>query len=119
MKEMPQRIFIGGFSQGCGMSLHCFYETKIQWAGAIGVSGYLFPITSFDQSIQIPKRIVYGDQDDLRPWEIVKVTYQNKISEEDIVMVEGVKHEMKPAMIANVSKFIQEVLFKQKTCLSE
>ncbi len=34
-------IVVAGFSQGCGMSLHCFYECdKVDCA--LGIAGYLF-----------------------------------------------------------------------------
>lgn len=91
----PNRIFIGGFSQGCGMALHCLYSTKIEFAGVVGVSGYLFPITPFDKNNPTPKVIVYGLADVLRPWEYVKVTYQDKIDSKQIVLIEGMEHEVK------------------------
>jgi phospholipase/carboxylesterase len=46
--KAARKIFVGGFSQGCGMALHCLYSTPdVEFAGIIGVSGYLFPITPF------------------------------------------------------------------------
>lgn len=61
------------------MALHCLYATKIQFAGVVGVSGYLFPITPFDKDNGTPKVVIYGLADPLRPWEYVKVTYQDKL----------------------------------------
>lgn len=91
----PKKIFVGGFSQGCGMSLHCLYSTKIEFAGVIGVSGYLFPITPFDKENNTPKVIVYGAADSIRPWEYVKITYHDKIDAKQIVLIEGMDHEVK------------------------
>jgi hypothetical protein len=36
--------------------------------GVFGISGYLFPISNFDLNIKTPKKIIYGLNDDLRPW---------------------------------------------------
>ena len=77
------------------MSLHCLYSTKIEFAGAVAVSGYLFPITSFNKDNNTPKVIVYGLADPVRPWEYVKVTYQDKVDSKQIVLIEGMEHEMK------------------------
>lgn len=63
------------------MALHCLYSTKIDFAGCVGVSGYLFPITPFN-NLSTFKRIIYGLADPLRPWEYVKVTYHDKIPKE-------------------------------------
>ena len=95
------------------MSLHSFYETKIEWAGVIGVAAYMFSITKFDKENKIPKRIIHGTQDILRPWEFVKVTYEGKIGPEDIVLVEGVGHEMKKPMLEKISEFINQVTGKK------
>jgi len=42
-------LIVAGFSQGCGMSLHCLYEThKVDCV--LGISGYFYVIYRF----QIP-----------------------------------------------------------------
>jgi hypothetical protein len=40
---------------------------------------YLFPITNFDKELLKKKRIIYGNSDNLRPWEYTKITYEGKI----------------------------------------
>lgn len=105
----PKKIFVGGFSQGCGMALHCLYSTPIEFAGVIGVSGYLFPITPFSKELKTPKVIIYGLADPLRPWDFVKVTYKEKFEEKDFVLVGGMEHEVKKkeTMMA-VAKFLHD-----------
>ena len=56
-----------GFSQGCGMSLHAFYELPKIIDYVIGISGYLFPFSKYTSSYNRLK-IIYGDSDRLRPW---------------------------------------------------
>ncbi len=51
---------MGGFSQGCGMSLHCLYEMPETIYGAIGIAGYLFPISKFDSKLANPIKIILG-----------------------------------------------------------
>lgn len=58
------------------------------------ISRYLFPITKFDPTISNHVSIIYGLADDLRPWELTKVTYEGKIKLTKISMVEAMKHEI-------------------------
>lgn len=91
MKAVGGRLIISGFSQGCGMSLHCLYSLPELIDGAIGISGYLFPITPFFYPSN-PVHIIYGLSDALRPWEYTKVTYEGKISHDKITLIEGMGH---------------------------
>lgn len=70
----------------------------------------MFPITNFDKSNKTPKRIIHGSADIPRAWEYVKVTYEGKVDPEDIVLVQGVGHEIKPSTIQEISKFIEQVV---------
>lgn len=69
------KLIVGGFSQGCGMSLHCFYEMPETIDAIIGISGYLFPFSKFNRDDKRRLRVLYGNADILRPWEYVKVVY--------------------------------------------
>jgi len=44
-----ERIMIGGFSQGCALSLYTFYQTPYKLAGCMGLSGYLPLLPKFSQ----------------------------------------------------------------------
>jgi hypothetical protein len=57
------------------MALHCLYSLPELVDAAIGISGYLFPITPFDGSLKNGVHVIYGLADDLRPWEYTKFTY--------------------------------------------
>ncbi len=57
------------------MSLHCLYSEPKLVDAAIGISGYLFPITKFGPAVSNYVHIIYGLADNLRPWEYTKVTY--------------------------------------------
>ena len=57
------KLFIGGFSQGCAMSLHTAYTMKdIKFGGVIAVAGYMFEITPYseEREKEIPFLIVHG-----------------------------------------------------------
>jgi predicted esterase len=66
-KENKGQLIVAGFSQGCGMALHCLYHSQNVDA-VLGIAGYLFPITKFDPNLKNKKRIIYGLADKLRPW---------------------------------------------------
>ncbi len=76
------------------MSLHCLYSLADMVDAAIGISGYLFPFTPFDSKLNKPVHVIYGLADDLRPWEYTKVVYEGKIGEENMTMIEGMRHNI-------------------------
>jgi len=41
VKKLGGKLIVSGFSQGCGMSLHCLYTTPDLVDAALGISGYL------------------------------------------------------------------------------
>ena len=43
----------------------------------VGIGGCMFPFTPYTKKNE-RVRIIHGDSDDKRPWEYVKVTYENK-----------------------------------------
>lgn len=89
---------MAGFSQGCGMSLHSFFAEKQKIDAVIGFSGYLFPFTKFEKTNRY-LRIIHGKSDSLRPWEHVKVTYDNKIDPSLITLVDNTDHEINQAVV--------------------
>ena len=62
----PSRILIGGFSQGCAMSLSVGLKQEKPLAGVLGLSGYLPNRMSFapnKNSLAVPTLILHGDAD--------------------------------------------------------
>ena len=92
------KLIIAGFSQGCGMSLHSFFSEKEKIDAVIGIAGYLFPFTPFEKTERF-HRILYGKTDKLRPWEYVKVTYENKIDMDKFSLLDNTGHEINEAMV--------------------
>jgi hypothetical protein len=41
-----------------------------------------------------PLFVIYGLADDLRPWELTKVSYYGRMSEQQVSFVPGAKHEI-------------------------
>lgn len=75
----------------------------------IGVSGYLFPFTEWQDTARFHK-IVYGKEDMLRPWEYVKVTYEGKIGGEHVALLEETKHEVNWKVIEEVREGVKAAL---------
>ena len=40
VRERGGKLIVAGFSQGCGMSIHCLYNKPELVDAAIGISGY-------------------------------------------------------------------------------
>lgn len=83
------KLVLAGFSQGCGMSLHSYYELPHVIDYVIGAAGYLFPFSKYSaEKTKGNIKIIYGLNDDLRPWEYTKVTYEKKFEEgKDIILL--------------------------------
>ena len=58
---------MSGFSQGCALALHTFYEMAEKVDYVIGIGGSMFPFTKFRETEQ-RVRVIHGKTDSLRPW---------------------------------------------------
>ncbi|EGC40000.1 hypothetical protein DICPUDRAFT_74459 [Dictyostelium purpureum] len=67
-----ERILIGGFSQGCALSLYTFYTQKsTKLAGCLGLSGYMVLSSIFPElmkgtvNLNQPLRMFHGEDDEV------------------------------------------------------
>lgn len=79
-KSNYSKIFIGGFSQGCCMSLYIAFSFKSQLGGVIALSGVLFPEISENESLllshkSLPIFIGHGTNDDMVNYEKAMQSY--------------------------------------------
>ena len=67
-------LFLGGFSQGCALSLASFMETEIgPLGGVMGLSGmYAYQKTLTEEQLRTKKEtpimIYHGESDPMVPW---------------------------------------------------
>lgn len=81
---LPNRIVIGGFSQGAAMSLFTGLTAKFKLAGIVSLSGYL-PLESKlddllkenDHNHQTPILMCHGDEDGVVPTNLGKMSYES------------------------------------------
>ncbi len=80
---MFKRIFIGGFSQGCAMSLTYGLTSSEILAGVLGFSGHMF--RSFDLKIKskIPMLVYHGKDDDVIDYRMAKKGYDDLIGKQE------------------------------------
>lgn len=71
---------------------------------------YFFPITKYDPKVKNPLYLIYGLEDDLRPWELTKVTYYGRMSEKQMIFLPGVKHKFTKETEKAFSPLIDEIL---------
>lgn len=78
LKGDSKKLFICGYSQGCGLAIHLALESEQRLGGVFAVSGYYFTITKVKESNKdVPIFIIHGKKDNIRPWDQVKSTYDN------------------------------------------
>ena len=74
--EVYKRIFVGGFSQGCAVSLLYALTTDKILAGAVGWSGHLFQSFELRNVGKIPLLINHGEYDSMIPFEMGRKSYE-------------------------------------------
>ena len=72
----PKKLWIGGFSQGCAMSLQIAFNFEQDLGGVIGCSGHLLPTISLldlDESKKsIPIFLYHGEKDAVIPCSVAE-----------------------------------------------
>ncbi|KAL4433306.1 hypothetical protein ABPG74_017410 [Tetrahymena malaccensis] len=105
-----KKIFISGFSQGCGMSIYTAYGLEHDVGGVVGLAGYYFEITKYDKQRNIPTLVLHGQKDNLRPWGEVKKAYEKFQGSDKVVLVKEMGHEVESL---ETRKLFAEFLIKQ------
>jgi len=74
------KLFIGGFSQGCILSLYCGLTFEQTLGGIIGLSGFLLPnIEENEQSSKTSIFLFHGKEDELFNFELVAKIYEERL----------------------------------------
>lgn len=74
-KEMnipPERVVIGGFSQGGLLAMHSVLTYPRKMAGAVAFSGWLSGLTVHESNAKTPVLWVHGQLDDIVPFDLYK-----------------------------------------------
>lgn len=71
-----KRVFVGGFSQGCAMSLYYGFQCLEPIGGIIGYSGHLFQSTPLKNLGKTPIILFHGLDDPLLREQISKLSYK-------------------------------------------
>jgi len=89
------KVFLGGFSQGCAMSLNIGATSPHKLGGIIGYAGYLFEITPpMDEEKNV--LVLHGDKDKLRPWTDVEHTYEPLKNKKNVkfLLIKDMGHDL-------------------------
>ncbi|KAL4492986.1 hypothetical protein ABPG72_020765 [Tetrahymena utriculariae] len=105
-----KKIFISGFSQGCGMSIYTAYGLEHEVGGVVGLAGYYFEITKYDKQRNIPILVLHGEKDNLRPWEEVQKAYEKFQGSDKVILVKDMAHEVQ---CLETRKLFAEFLIQQ------
>lgn len=85
-------IYVGGFSQGCAISLYYGLQSEKPLAGIIGYSGYLLPSTKLTNLNKTAILINHGKEDPMIPEKLTHEAYER------ILTSPLVKYEVIPGM---------------------
>ena len=77
------------------MAFQMLYNTDIKLAGVFCLCGFMMLNNGFTPEDLAPKKILYGLDDKARPWKLNAICYEGKFKPEEIVLVEGMKHDYK------------------------
>lgn len=105
LKGKSEKVFLAGFSQGCGLALHLALSFNQSLGGIFALAGYYYPITQIHENNKdIPICIVHGTKDKIRPWEEAEITYKRLLTQRqsgiEIELVDT-GHEYDTASIRN------------------
>ena len=112
-----QNVVLAGFSQGCAMALHTGLRYKQKLAGIVALSGYLPLANSLahersQANANTPIFMAHGTQDP------VVVMDRGEVSKNALIALEysvqwktyGMGHSVHPTELADISRFIRDVL---------
>ncbi|KAK9383828.1 Phospholipase/carboxylesterase/thioesterase [Kockiozyma suomiensis] len=114
----PDRIVIGGFSQGCAISLLAGLTTDAKYAGVVGLSGFIpmrSKISELHQThgIKLPFFVGHGTADQVVKYEYA-VFSKTKLAELGVPCefheYQGLAHSASPAEIAHVLEFLKKTI---------
>lgn len=109
--DVYKRIFVGGFSQGCAISLLWGLSNKIQVGGVIGFSGYLFQSFEIRNAGKIPILLYHGEYDPTIPYKHAMASY-GKISKSEGVEVRkrDIGHQVEVEQMTETTEWIMKRL---------
>ena len=111
-----KRVFVGGFSQGAAMALHCGYRYPSTLGGIISLSGYALTTSNYPSDINEKNKdtklfACHGKADPTVPFEYGKATIEEAFKK-DISMryisVANMGHEVIPQEIVNACRFVDD-----------
>ena len=110
------RVYVGGFSQGAAMALHCGYQYPKSLGGIISLSGYALSTSNYPNAINEKNKdtklfACHGKSDPTVPFEYGKATIEEAFKK-DISMryiaIPNMGHQIVPQEIVNACRFIDD-----------
>ncbi|XP_065061795.1 acyl-protein thioesterase 1-like [Rhopilema esculentum] len=112
----PDRIIIGGFSQGGAVALHAAFTSDVTFGGVVALSTWLpmhqqFPAASTGKNQSTPIFQGHGDHDPVVPYQFGKMTheYLKKMNPSPVFKTyRGVSHSSCEQEMGDVKDFIRK-----------
>ena len=110
-----EKTFLFGFSQGCMMSLHLAPRKNKRIAGVIGIAGMMMQPELLEKEVKQkpPVLLVHGDQDDVVPFEELKIAADALVKSEFEVYTltsKGTGHSIGEDALRAALQFIKNIL---------
>jgi phospholipase/carboxylesterase len=109
LNNNPKALFVGGFSQGCAMSLHSGLEYKDVIGGIFGFSGYLFEITSVKHG-KLPINLYHGAVDQMIPLGAAKASYKRLDDKFSLEVERSLAHSINPNQLVSFKKKFNKII---------
>jgi len=116
LKGESKSVIIGGFSQGCAMSMHTGLEYNKSLGGIMGWSGYLFPFTKVSQENEkVPIFLSHGADDQVVPYKMSELSFKRLDANKHYlvkIVEEGLEHSITDRILKEAGSFMRKVLKK-------
>lgn len=104
---MYKRIFVGGFSQGCAISLLFGLSSKQQIGGVIGFSGYLFKSFNLPNLEKVPVLLYHGLLDPTIPFRQAVDSYGRIRKSKQVELRERkIGHQVEVGQVGEMTEWI-------------
>jgi Predicted esterase len=106
------RIFLGGFSQGCMVSIHVKNSLKYPLGGLITIGGFKSDYTEIKEDADFSNTlIIHGTEDETVKWDFAKKSLEPILKKDgvQVCLIEGMGHNLYSSELRKkVHDFIRE-----------
>ena len=107
------KVFVGGFSQGCAMSLHIALEHENKLGGVLGFSGFL-PFQTKANHDALDMLLLHGEEDPMINHKVAELSYKRitGLNSVSFNLIKNLGHSIDTEAIKLAKAFIKKLTMK-------